>query len=73
MPYKIGIKAYKLFESGMEQQIFQQIENAVMFMVQDDAVPRRFIEPSFTIQYDITFETSDNGFLLHEAVSIVKT
>ncbi|MNL44777.1 hypothetical protein D3C87_1673740 [compost metagenome] len=43
------------FESGMEQQIFNRL-NAVLFMVQDDAVLRRFIEPSFSIQYDITLK-----------------
>ncbi|QMV42111.1 TetR/AcrR family transcriptional regulator [Cohnella cholangitidis] len=43
------------FESGMEQRIFNRL-NAVLFMVQDDAVLRRFIEPSFSIQYDITLK-----------------
>lgn len=43
------------FESGMEQQIFNRL-NAVLFMVQDDAVLRRFIEPTFSIQYDITLK-----------------
>lgn len=43
------------FESGMEQQIFNKL-NAVLSMVQDDAVLRRFIEPSFSIQYDITLK-----------------
>ncbi|WP_334077860.1 TetR/AcrR family transcriptional regulator [Paenibacillus sanfengchensis] len=43
------------FESGMEQQIFNRL-NAVLSMVQDDAVLRRFIEPSFSIQYDITLK-----------------
>lgn len=43
------------FESGMEQRIFNKL-NAVLYMVQDDAVLRRFIEPSFSIQYDITLK-----------------
>jgi len=43
------------FERGMEQQVFNRL-NAVLSMVQDDAVLRRFIEPSFSIQYDITLK-----------------
>ncbi|MFB5265385.1 TetR/AcrR family transcriptional regulator [Paenibacillus enshidis] len=43
------------FESGMEQNIFNRM-NAVLFMVQDDAVLRRMMEPSFSIQYDVTLK-----------------
>ncbi|MFB5759191.1 TetR/AcrR family transcriptional regulator [Paenibacillus medicaginis] len=43
------------FESGMEQGIFNRM-NAVLFMVQDDAVLRRMMEPSFSIQYDVTLK-----------------
>jgi AcrR family transcriptional regulator len=41
------------FESGMEQGLFNRL-NAALFMVQDDAVLRRIMEPTFSIQYDIT-------------------
>lgn len=43
------------FGSGMDQKIFNRL-NAVLFMVQDDAVLRRFMEPSFSIQYDVTLK-----------------
>jgi len=43
------------FESGMKQKIFNKL-NPVLFMVQDDAVLRRFMEPSFSIQYDVTLK-----------------
>lgn len=43
------------FEAGMEQKIFNRL-NAVLCMVQDDAVLRRFMEPSFSIQYDVTLK-----------------
>ncbi|CAI6086077.1 TetR/AcrR family transcriptional regulator [Cohnella sp. JJ-181] len=43
------------FEAGMEQQVFNRL-NAALFMMQDDAVLRRFLEPSFSIQYDITLK-----------------
>ncbi|MDP4098817.1 TetR/AcrR family transcriptional regulator [Paenibacillus sp. P96] len=43
------------FESGMEQNIFNRM-NAVLSMVQDDAVLRRIMEPSFSIQYDVTLK-----------------
>lgn len=49
------------FESGMEQQIFNRL-NAVLFMVQDDAVLRRFVEPSFSIQYDVTLKQAIMDF-----------
>jgi AcrR family transcriptional regulator len=45
----------KFFESGMEQEIFNRI-NPVLFMVQDDAVFRRLVEPTFCIQYDVTMK-----------------
>ncbi|KZE80526.1 TetR family transcriptional regulator [Paenibacillus elgii] len=41
------------FESGMDQGFFNRI-NAALFMVQDDAVLRRIMEPTFSIQYDLT-------------------
>lgn len=59
------------FESGMEQQIFNRL-NAVMFMVQDDAVLRRFIEPSFTIQYDITLKQAIMDFYYMKQYQLLK-
>ncbi|WP_379969645.1 TetR/AcrR family transcriptional regulator [Ectobacillus sp. sgz5001026] len=49
------------FESGMNQKVFNRL-NAVLFMVQDDAVLRRFMEPSFSIQYDVTLKQAIMDF-----------
>lgn len=43
------------FEAGMEKGIFNRM-NVTLFMVQDDAVLRRIMEPSFSIQYDLTLK-----------------
>jgi len=44
------------FESGMDQGIFNRM-NAVLALVQDDAVLRRILEPTFSIQwYDLTLK-----------------
>ncbi|ALC82959.1 MULTISPECIES: TetR/AcrR family transcriptional regulator [Bacillus] len=43
------------FKAGMNQGIFNRI-NAVLFMVQDDAVLRRIMVPSFSIKYDLTLK-----------------
>lgn len=59
------------FESGMEQQIFNRL-NAVLFMVQDDAVLRRFIEPSFSIQYDITVKQAIMDFYYMKQYQLLK-
>lgn len=59
------------FESGMEQQIFNRM-NAVLFMVQDDAVLRRFIEPSFSIQYDITLKQAIMDFYRMKQYQLLK-
>ncbi|WP_123042563.1 TetR/AcrR family transcriptional regulator [Cohnella candidum] len=59
------------FESGMEQQIFNRL-NAVLFMVQDDAVLRRFIEPSFSIQYDITLKQAIMDFYHMKKYQLLK-
>ncbi|SFF16605.1 DNA-binding transcriptional regulator, AcrR family [Paenibacillus catalpae] len=59
------------FESGMEQQIFNRL-NAVLYMVQDDAVLRRFIEPSFTIQYDITLKQAIMDFYHMKQYQLLK-
>lgn len=59
------------FESGMEQQIFNRL-NAVLFMVQDDAVLRRFIEPSFSIQYDITLKQAIMDYYRMKQYQLIK-
>ncbi|MDD9271744.1 TetR/AcrR family transcriptional regulator [Paenibacillus sp. GCM10023248] len=59
------------FESGMEQQIFNRL-NAVLSMVQDDAVLRRFIEPSFSIQYDITLKQAIMDFYHMKKYQLLK-
>ncbi|MFD1954580.1 TetR/AcrR family transcriptional regulator [Paenibacillus thailandensis] len=59
------------FESGMEQQIFNRL-NAVLFMVQDDAVLRRLIEPSFSIQYDITLKQAIMDFYHMKKYQLLK-
>ncbi|CAG7598986.1 hypothetical protein PAESOLCIP111_00274 [Paenibacillus solanacearum] len=47
----------KFFEAGTAAGVFNPI-NATMFMVQDDVVLRRILEPSFTIQFDLTLKKS---------------
>lgn len=59
------------FESGMEQQIFNRL-NAVLFMVQDDAVLRRFMEPSFSIQYDVTLKQAIMDFYSMKQYQLLK-
>lgn len=56
----------------MEQQIFNRL-NAVLFMVQDDAVLRRFIEPSFSIQYDITVKQAIMDFYYMKQYQLLKS
>ncbi|WP_342576617.1 TetR/AcrR family transcriptional regulator [Paenibacillus sp. FSL M8-0142] len=43
------------FEAGMEQGVFNRL-NAALFMVQDDAVLRRIMDPLFSIHYDMTLK-----------------
>ncbi|WP_281883372.1 TetR/AcrR family transcriptional regulator [Paenibacillus sp. YYML68] len=44
------------FESGMDQNVFNRM-NAVLSLVQDDAMLRRIMEPTFSIQwYDLTLK-----------------
>ncbi|WCK55723.1 TetR/AcrR family transcriptional regulator [Aneurinibacillus sp. Ricciae_BoGa-3] len=59
------------FESGMEQKIFNRM-NAVLFMVQDDAVLRRFMEPSFSIQYDVTLKQAITDFYKMKQYQLLK-
>ena len=59
------------FESGMEQKIFNRL-NAVLFMVQDDAVLRRFMEPSFLIQYDVTLKQAIMDFYKMKKYQLLK-
>ncbi|ANS73422.1 TetR family transcriptional regulator [Paenibacillus yonginensis] len=59
------------FESGMEQGIFNRM-NAVLFMVQDDAVLRRLVEPSFSIQYDVTLKQAVMDFYQMKKYQLLK-
>jgi len=59
------------FEFGMEQKIFNRL-NAVLFMVQDDAVLRRFMEPSFSIQYDVTLKQAIMDFYKMKKYQLLK-
>lgn len=59
------------FESGMDQKIFNRL-NAVLFMVQDDAVLRRFMEPSFSIQYDVTLKQAIIDFYKMKQYQLLK-
>jgi hypothetical protein len=43
------------FKSGMDQGIFNRI-NAMLFIVQDNAVLRRIMVPLFSINYDLTLK-----------------
>jgi hypothetical protein len=44
------VKAF--FESGLDQKIFNSM-NAVLFMVQDDAMLRRVMKPFFSAAYPV--------------------
>lgn len=59
------------FESGMKQKIFNKL-NAVLFMVQDDVVLRRFMEPSFSIQYDVTLKQAIIDFYKMKQYQLLK-
>ncbi|GEB76570.1 TetR/AcrR family transcriptional regulator [Sporolactobacillus inulinus] len=59
------------FESGMKQKIFNKL-NAVLFMVQDDAVLRRFMEHSFSIQYDVTLKQAIMDFYKMKEYQLLK-
>ncbi|QAA23410.1 TetR/AcrR family transcriptional regulator [Sporolactobacillus terrae] len=59
------------FESGMKQKIFNKL-NAVLFMVQDDAVLRHFMEPSFSIQYDVTLKQAIMDFYKMKEYQLLK-
>jgi AcrR family transcriptional regulator len=59
------------FESGMDQKIFNRM-NAVLFMVQDDAVLRRFMEPLFSIQYDVTLKQAIIDFYKMKQYQLLK-
>jgi AcrR family transcriptional regulator len=59
------------FESGMDQNIFNRM-NAVLFMVQDDAVLRRFMEPSFSIHYDVTLKQAIIDFYKMKQYQLLK-
>jgi len=59
------------FESGMEQGIFNRM-NASLFMIQDDAVLRRIIEPSFSIQYDLTLKQALIDFYKLKKFQLIK-
>ncbi|KIL38072.1 TetR family transcriptional regulator [Gordoniibacillus kamchatkensis] len=51
------------FESGADSGVFNRI-NATLFLVQDDAVLRRIMEPSFSIQFDLTLKQALIDFYL---------
>nr|WP_188997208.1 TetR/AcrR family transcriptional regulator [Paenibacillus nasutitermitis] len=59
------------FESGMEQGIFNRM-NAVLFMIQDDAVLRRIIESSFSIHYDLTLKQALMDFYRLKKYQLLK-
>nr|WP_094096417.1 TetR/AcrR family transcriptional regulator [Paenibacillus physcomitrellae] len=64
-------KLQAFFESGMEQGIFNRM-NAVLFMVQDDAMLRRLMEPSFSIQYDVTLKQAVMDFYQMKKYQLLK-
>jgi len=43
------------YEAGMEKNVFNRM-NAVLFMVQDEAVLRQIMNPLFSVQYDLTLK-----------------
>jgi hypothetical protein len=55
----------------MDQKIFNRM-NALLFMVQDDAVLRRIVEPSFSIQYDVTLKQAIVDFYKMKQYQLLK-
>jgi hypothetical protein len=55
----------------MDQKIFNRM-NAVLFMVQDDAVLRRIMESSFSIQYDVTLKQAIIDFYTMKQYQLLK-
>lgn len=53
----------QFFDAGVAEGIFNPI-NPVLFLVQDDVVLRRILEPSFTIQFDITLKKALMDFYM---------
>ncbi|MBB6634750.1 TetR family transcriptional regulator [Cohnella thailandensis] len=60
------------FESGMDRNIFNRL-NAVLSLVQDDAVLRRIMEPTFSIQwYDLTLKQAIMEFYKIKKYQLLK-
>ncbi|MFX3631803.1 MAG: TetR/AcrR family transcriptional regulator [Candidatus Pristimantibacillus sp.] len=53
----------QFFDAGVAEGVFNPI-NPALFLVQDDVVLRRILEPSFTIQFDITLKKALTDFYL---------
>ena len=51
------------FEEGMERGIFNRI-NPILYMIQDEAVIRKVVEPTFSIMYDMTIRQALYDFYL---------
>jgi hypothetical protein len=48
-------KLRQFFEGGMETGVFNRI-NATLFIAQDEVMLRHILDPSFSIQYDLTLK-----------------
>lgn len=60
------------FESGMDRNVFNRL-NAVLSLVQDDAVLRRIMEPTFSIQwYDLTLKQAIMEFYKIKKYQLLK-
>ncbi|WP_134683635.1 TetR/AcrR family transcriptional regulator [Brevibacillus migulae] len=59
------------FESGMVQGVFHRM-NAALFMIQDDAVLRRIMDPLFSIQYDLTLKQALIDFYTLKKFQLIK-
>lgn len=53
----------KFFDAGVTNGVFIPI-NPTLFLIQDDVVLRRILEPSFTIQFDLTLKKALMDFYL---------
>lgn len=53
----------QFFDAGAAEGVFNPI-NPALYLVQDDVVLRRILEPSFTIQFDITLKKALSDYYL---------
>lgn len=61
----------QFFAAGVAEGVFNPI-NPALFLVQDDVVLRRILEPSFTIQFDITLKKALSDYYVMKKHQLIK-